>query len=77
MAWFNVPFISPFAWGSATTETGNTNPTKRFSVSRQSSRVTADSSGRTYTSSPLNNRFTADDSGRIFTDTGNDRFSGD
>ena len=79
MAWYSVPFISPFAWGSSPSATPtNTNPTRRFSVSRQGTRFTVDGSPTTSKASSQRLIFDTDGSGTIFSpDDAGTRFTGD
>lgn len=77
MAWFNVPFISPLAYGSSQATPTNTTPTRRFSISRQSTRFTADNPGTAFHGSSQRRTHSTDGSGNTFTDSSGNRFSGD
>ncbi len=78
MAWFNVPFISPFAWGSSPSATPtNTTPTRRFSISRQGTIYTVDGSSTRFTGNSSGTHFSSDGNGTRFTDDAGSRFTGD
>jgi hypothetical protein len=73
---FYAPRYWPKVGADAETPT-NTNPTRRFSVSRQGATFTTDSTGATFSGKAGTTRFTADSDGSTFTSSGGNRFSGD
>lgn len=78
--YFPTRFYAPRYWpkvGADAEAPSNTNPTRRFSVSRHGTRFTVDGSGRAFTGSDGKTLFSTDSNGNTFTDSSGSRFTGD
>lgn len=66
MAWCNVPFISPFAYGSSQATPTNTTPTRRFGTGIQATTFKGDPATTALRANAGRTTFAVDESSQVF-----------